>query len=185
MLLESLIPLQNTLRDPEQIHEMVEFVKEGGFFTSETLSSFLTTKRKDSSLLFNLNPIKIVQFEDGLNFLHDGLHRSTAIWIAGRKILDPREFVVENWTYKEYLEINLSDKWYTPFDPRKEVRVNDFLAYKRLVEDFINKDPRPIEEEIRRFILDHYEAKSYTEPRSAKSIADVASRHTATFVAVD
>ena len=180
MLLESLIPMQNSLRDPEQIPEMVEFVKEGGIFTADTLSAFLTGKRKESSRLFSLNPIKVVRFEDGAMYLHDGLHRSTAIWIAGRRILDPREFLLEDWKYQDYLDINLADRWYTPFDPRKEVRIMDFLSYKKLVDNFINNEPKPTEQEVRLFILDHYEVRSYTEPRSVKSVAEVASRHTAT-----
>jgi len=178
MMIESLIPMQNTLREAGQLPEMVDFVRSGGIFTAETLSVFATQKREDAVNLFKLNPIKVVRFEDGAMYLHDGLHRATAIWMAGRRVLDPREFVLESWEYKDYLEINLDQKWYTPFHPRKEVRINDFLSYKRLVEEFITKEPKPTNEEIRLYILDHYEVQSYTEPRSVKSVAEVASRYT-------
>lgn len=179
MLLESLIPMQNSLRDVEQLPEMVDFVRSGGIFTRETLAVFAQAKNIElSPLLKVVSPIKIVKFEDGSLYVHDGLHRSTAIWIAGRRVLDPREYVLENWRYEEYLEINLDQKWYTPFDPRKEVRSNDILLFKGVIRDFINKEPKPTTQEVRLYILDYYEAKAYTEPRSVNSIAEVASRHT-------
>lgn len=184
MLIDSLIPMQNSLREAEQLPEMVKFVQSGGMFDAQTLSAFVTKERENALDCFKFNPIKIVKFEDGKMYLHDGLHRSTAIWIAGRRILDSKEFVLEDWKYQDYLEINLDQKWYTPFDPRKEVRINDFLLYKRLVEEFINKEPKPTNEQIRLYILDHYRLQSYTEPRSVKSIAEVASFHTTAIPAV-
>lgn len=185
LMIDSLIPMQNTLREAEQLPEMVEFIRGGGLFNEETLVAFASKKREESSKLFKLNPIKIIVFEDGAMYIHDGLHRSTAIWIAGRKFLDPKEYTIEKWTYKEYLEISIKDKWYTPFDPRKEVRINDFLFFKKLVEEFINKDPHPTDKEIECFILDHYGKKSYTESRSVNRISEVASRLTLTEVKVE
>jgi len=181
MLVDSLIPMQNYLRNAEQIPEMVNFVKSGGIFTKDNLSIFPKKKIEKTSKLLKIDDlIKIVRFEDGALFVHDGLHRATAIHIAGRKFLDPREFTIENWQYSWYMEINVEEKWFTPFDPRKEVRVKDIFVFKDTVEDFINRPPRPTKEEINHFILDHYEAQSYTEPRSANSIAEVAVLNTST-----
>lgn len=187
MDLSFVIPMQNSLRNPEQIPEMVDFVQNGGIFTRKKLAIFPNKKIEKTSKLLKIDSlIKIVRFEDGALFIHDGLHRATSIWIAGRRLLAPREFTIEDWNYSSYLEINIAQKWFTPFDPRKEVRINNILVFKDMVKEFIDKKPKPTEEEIRLFILDHYEAKSYTEPRSVKSIAEVASRHTSTIpVGVD
>jgi hypothetical protein len=182
MEIESLIPMQNSLREPEQVQEMMEFVRSGGFFTEETISSFLTDKRKDASKVFKLNPIKVVRFEDARLYLHDGLHRSTAIWLAGRAVLDRREYVLEDWKYSEYLEINLADKWYTPFDPMTEVRIADFLSYKKKVEQLINGEPKPSDDEIIRFIHDSYKRGEYTEPRTTLTVPQLA-EHTLAIVA--
>lgn len=182
MNLESIIPMQNSLRNPEQLPEMIEFVRLGGIFTKEVLSLFPKKKLEKTSELLKIDSlIKIVRFEDGSLYVHDGLHRATAIWIAGRTYLDPREFVLENWKYDYYLEININENWFTPFDPRKEVRINDILVYKNMVKEFLGQKDRSIEE-IRKYILDHYEAQSYTEPRSVKTIPEMASRHTSAIV---
>lgn len=175
--MKSIITMQNSLRDEAQISGMIDFVRSGGFFTVDTLTEFAKSKGKKTSPL-----IKIARFEDGALYWHDGHHRATSIWIAGRKFLDEREYEIVDWKYSEYLEINLDQKWYTPFDPRKEVRINHILPYKAMVEDFLRKDQKPTTDEINKFIFDHYRSRSYVEPRIARTIADVANYYTSTMM---
>lgn len=108
---------QQGFRSIPQIEGMVRFVAEGGFFTLATL--------KDPRL------ISIVEFEDGRRFIHDGHHRIAAIYLAGRKELREDEFLLSQWTYEQYRDINLSLRWITPFDPRFQVRACDYEKYKQ------------------------------------------------------
>lgn len=173
MLIDSIIPMQNSLRDLEQIAEMVDFVRGGGIFSRRALDLFAQEKGMRSSPL-----IKIARFEDQATYLHDGHHRMTSIWLGGRRELDSQEYVIEDWKYQDYLEINLDQTWYTIYDPRKEVRKSNIKGFKNKVEVFRNGEPKPTLDQIRSFILVRYEAQEYTEPRSVTHISEVASRHT-------
>jgi hypothetical protein len=80
-------------------------------------------------------PVSITRFEDGRLMLRDGLHRATAVML-GRPggTLDASELVIEDMTYEMFLAPALEAGLYTPFDPRTEVRVADFRAFKLEVE---------------------------------------------------
>ena len=75
--------------------------------------------------------IAITRFDDGNLYLRDGLHRTTAIYLARReKVLYDSEFKFEDMTYDMYLEPAPEKGWYTPFDPRTEVRLPNFLDFR-------------------------------------------------------
>jgi hypothetical protein len=147
---------------------MVLFVREGGFFDAKNLQKFAEENHIRTAPI-----IKIARFEDGKLFLHDGHHRVCSILLGNRDFLEKDEFFVEDWFYADYMSINLEQKWYTVFDPRKEVRIADISKYKKMVDDFLNKSPKPNFDQISSFIFNCYESRLYVETRSATSIAEM------------
>lgn len=129
--------MQNGFRLPgEEILKMAARVYWGGKFSAETLARYNPNR---TSL------IAITEFEDGQMFIRDGFHRVVAIIIGrtgspvgytGLKYgadLFEDEYVIEPMTYAMFLEINIENGWYTPFDPRTEVRKADFFDFKNEV----------------------------------------------------
>lgn len=111
---------QHGLRNVGQLEDMVKFVKEGGRFNREGLTS--------SGPLIN-----IVRFEDGQLYIQDGHHRMCAMVLADRPFMWPDEYTLEDWKYDSYLEVNFDCNWVTPYDPRVEVRYPDYTNYKASV----------------------------------------------------
>lgn len=138
MLVENLSLMQDGFRrSTKSIEKMVEFVSDGGAYDPTTLSS-----RKSGRTA----PIVLTRFEDQRLFVHDGLHRVASIFLgreSGR--LFESEFEIQEFTYQEYDEINLQEKYFTPFDPRKEVRVADLANFKTRVSQLIEANKSPIE----------------------------------------
>jgi hypothetical protein len=117
---------QEWLRNTSQIVNMVNFVKDGGFWTKEALKEWAAVNK-----LSRVSPlIQITQFPDEQRMIQDGHHRLVSTVIAGRDYIKDEEFEIQYWTYDEYLEINIANGWYTPYDPCKEVRLNDIGAFK-------------------------------------------------------
>ena len=77
--------------------------------------------------------IALVVTEDGKTWIRDGLHRTAVIHMFGRR-LEPDEYTVDEIPYAKFMEINLKKGWYTPFDPRAEVRRADFSHFKEMIE---------------------------------------------------
>jgi len=148
--------------------EMIDFVRVGGIFSRQNLDLFADREGIRHSPL-----IKLARFEDSKIYLHDGHHRASAIWLGGRKELYAEEYFIVDWLYQDYLTINIKQRWYTVFDPRKEVRIPDISSFKSKVDKLLQRVPSPSEEEINKFIFDCYGERLYTEPRSAKSIAEM------------
>lgn len=118
--------LQADLRHWTDIDSMIEYVKNGGFWTKEYLEQYSKLKK-----LPRVSPIiAISSFEDGQKFVHDGHHRCVATWLGGRDYLRDDEFVISDWKYDEYLEIAPHNNWYTPFNPKTHVRTPDFADFK-------------------------------------------------------
>jgi len=111
---------QHGLRNVGQLSSMIEFVKQGGRFNAESL-----------------NPpgplIHITRFEDGQFYVQDGHHRMCAIVLAGRPFLFEDEYWIEDWKYKQFLEINFDCNWLTPYNPQTEARLPDYKTYKDTV----------------------------------------------------
>jgi hypothetical protein len=129
---------QRNIRNPEQLARMTAFVKNDGFFTKNCLSKH-QSRGKTSPL------IEITQFEDGQYFLHDGHHRAAAIVLGGRDFIDGTEYRIRQFTYEQYIKPNLAVEWWTPFDPRIELRLTDTSTYKNMLHKL--KDAVPPETE--------------------------------------
>lgn len=158
--IKNLKVMQDGFRLPEQqILEMIRFVENGGRFTTESLAKHNPNR---TSL------IAITQFEDGQLFIRDGFHRTAAI-ILGRhgsdipqtSVLFEDEYVIEPMTYDMFLKTNIHNGWYTPFDPRIEVRKSDFFDFK---EDVIKQISMSwLDSTINEFILENKDR--YVVPR--------------------
>ena len=63
------------------------------------------------------------------------------IHLAGRDFLHDDEYHISDWRYSNYNRIKfLRDNgewqgWVTPFDVKKEVRIEDFLDFKRQIKE--------------------------------------------------
>ena len=100
----------------DEISRMVQYVADGGVFDKCD------------------RPIAIVDFDDGFKYIRDGLHRIAAIFIARKdRMVYPDEYVLEPMSYQDYIYPNIQNGWYTPHDPRKEVRVPDLCSFKKSV----------------------------------------------------
>jgi hypothetical protein len=152
--------MQDGFRLPEQqILEMIRFVEYGGKFTTENLIKHNPNR---------LSLIAITQFEDLQLFIRDGFHRTAAI-ILGRhgsdipqtSVLFEDEYVIEPMTYDMFLEINIRNGWYTPFDPRTEVRKADFFDFKEEVIGLV--ETSKLDSTINEFILENKDR--YAVPR--------------------
>lgn len=142
--INELFVTQKQVRNYHQLNEMILFAKEGGFFTANALMKY-PSRGKFSPL------IEITVFEDGQHFIHDGHHRAAAIYLSNRTFIDKTEYRIRHFTYNDYLHPNLKAEWWTPFDPRFEVRLSDMSAYKELINNLIqNQTP---EETILKYII--------------------------------
>lgn len=119
-LIENLSVTQNGVRNPGQIGRMMKYVSEGGFFTKETMTEF------DGSH----HLIAISRFPDTWEFIHDGHHRALACYLGGRDYLREDEYEVSDWTYPQYTNVNHELGFYTPFDPKTQLRLADFGPYR-------------------------------------------------------
>lgn len=132
--IDKLIVTQFSLRHHDQIPGMVQFVKNGGFWNQHSLENYAKLNSLKVSPL-----ISISLFEDNKMYIHDGHHRISSVYLGGRNFLRQDEYRIHRWLYKDYLEINISNNWITPFDPRIEGRVADLSVFKKNVEKSIDK----------------------------------------------
>lgn len=125
MKLTDLLVTQNDLRNWQSLPEMADFVRSGGRWDQVARVQYASDR------VVKVSPaIQITMFEDDALYVHDGHHRCCSTWLGGRTELYPDEYQVSAWTYEQYLEINVPNKWYTPFDPRIHLRVADVAAFK-------------------------------------------------------
>lgn len=157
---------QQKLRNVVQLSEMIQFVKMGGVFTTDSIAAYhLKTEGSDGYV----DLIEIVRFEDGRLFLRNGHHRAVAIFLAGRdKILDG-EYHITDWKYSDFEDINLVRGWVTPFNVRTEVRLPDLAQFKDLVRRTYSELGR--DAAIR---LIHEKQKLYCEGKQVEGIAALA-----------
>lgn len=150
---------QDGFRFPRQIQDMVELVASNGRFNLGTLAAHNGA---------DLRLINIARFEDGRHFIHDGHHRVAAIYLGGRKFVHANEYEISDWKYEDYLAINLDKGWITPFDPRTELRIPDYSAYKRYVLENLKTAGK---ESAIAFIS--MARSSYTRPRTMLTVQDL------------
>lgn len=128
-----LLVTQKKIRNAEQLKTMIQFVQSGGFFTSNCLNKH-QSRGKISPL------IEITVFEDGKHFIHDGHHRAASIVLGGRDFVDTTEYRIRKFTYEHYINPNLSAAWWTPFDPRVNVRLSDMTEYKKMIHQLVEQN---------------------------------------------
>lgn len=133
---------QDGLRDTSQLPAMIEFVRAGNFWTKENLSLFAAINNQRPPAT-----IEIAEFPDQL-MVHDGHHRCIATLLGGRNYLREDEFHIKQWQYSNYQNPNLKTNWFTPFDPKLEVRKADFKQFKDKIWDISKENG-----EVQNFIL--------------------------------
>jgi len=160
--IDQLIPTQDTIRIVDQLRPMARYVRSGGRWTAEALKGWATERNVRTAPM-----IAISRFPDGVLMVHDGHHRVVATYLGGRHFLHDDEYIITDWTYELYLEINPAQWWVTPFDPRTEVRLGDFADFKREAMELAN-DPKALEA----FIMAN--RHRYMQTRTFNSIKDLA-----------
>lgn len=153
---------QEYLRDPISIPDMISFVKDGGFWTKDKIKK--SAKFPRSSL------ITINRFEDGMMLIHDGHHRATATILGGRNYLREDEYAIWNFKYEDYLSYSVEKSFFTPFNPKTEVRIPNFYEYKKQCFALVHD-----EEKLKKFI--HESKELYSMKRTIRSIYDLAEQN--------
>jgi hypothetical protein len=131
ILLKNLCVTQDGLRHPQAVlQQMTRHVAEGGFWTADHL------ERHPAALALPGPPplIELVRVEDGTLFVHNGHHRCTSVWLAGRPYLRADEYRLTERTYAWYVESNPDAGYFLAFDPRIHVRSADFLSLQQEVQ---------------------------------------------------
>jgi hypothetical protein len=126
--LDTLGVMHDEIRHKHQVVEMSWLVRDGLFWTRDVLRA-----HADKHYIPVPHLIAIARFPDGRMMIRDGHHRCLATYIGDRAYLRHDEYVVETYTYEMYAEINFEAGFVTPFDPRTEVRVPDFTAFRQEV----------------------------------------------------
>lgn len=126
--LDSLGTMHDEIRYRRQVIEMSWRVREGVFWTQEVLQTHAAAHNASAP-----RPIAIACFPDGEMMIRDGHHRCVATYLGDRTYLRHDEYHLENYTYEMYSEINFEAGFVTPFDPRTEVRLPDFTAFREEV----------------------------------------------------
>jgi hypothetical protein len=154
---------QDVIRDPTQLRAMISHVMNGGRWAVEDLRRFnALSGRRDERVVY------VSRFPDGLEMIHDGHHRATATYMAGRRTLDDDEYEVVDWRYEEYTTVNWTKGFVTPLEPRTEVRRYDFYPWKVEVMRLAEIDRAAAMRKI------DSERHLYCRPRVIKTIAELA-----------
>lgn len=110
--IENLVVTQFGYRHDAGVKEMTKYVQHGG--------------------VFNCNPrIVLFKLNDDQLYIHDGHHRSMAIYLSGRKHLEEQEYVITPFSFEELSTPNFDVGFVTPYDPRTEMRLSDFRIFKK------------------------------------------------------
>jgi len=122
---------QDGFRLPKaEIQAMIQFVTAGGKYDLETLQKYEST---------STDLIALTRFEDGNVYVRDGVHRISSVYLGrAEPILFDEEYRIEDMPYSMYMETNHKKGWFTPFDPRKEVRRANLKEYRDSVMEVIN-----------------------------------------------
>ncbi|MFD5831165.1 hypothetical protein [Lentzea sp. NPDC060358] len=133
--LDDLVPTQSGFRLPLAARRaMTAHVRDGGDF------------RDVRSPTGRPAPIVVDRFPDGRQFVRDGLHRVTAVRLGrAEPVLWTGEYRICAMTYALYTTADVADSWFTPFDPRTEVRFPDVAEFKARVAAMLaeGRDPHP------------------------------------------
>jgi len=166
--IENLIVTQDTIPVGATFRQMIKFVRQNGYFTEEVLPSHFFESKRPKLSGDKPKLIGITRFEDGKLYLHDGHRRTCAIVLGSRNYLRDDEYFIKDMTYSLYSEINFDVGFVTPFDPRVEVRVNNFSRYKNTVMDLWQQGR--IDEALA-YIKEH--KNWYARPREHTSVYEI------------
>lgn len=114
------------------------------------------------------NKVVVKVFEDGEYYLHDGHHRALARCLSGSDVLLDGDYIIKEYTYDSFLEINFDVGWVTPFDIRNEVRVPDLSNFKYKVFRLYDTLGRTA---ASKWITRNKHL--YTEPRKVRTVKDM------------
>eukprot|EP01100_Stratorugosa_tubuloviscum_P006560 TRINITY_DN281_c0_g5_i1.p1 TRINITY_DN281_c0_g5~~TRINITY_DN281_c0_g5_i1.p1 ORF type:complete len:262 (-),score=105.48 TRINITY_DN281_c0_g5_i1:153-938(-) len=133
VLLSQLIITQRGIRNPESLLQLSRFISMGGRFNKGIMNMNTNINTNIDMNMYNSNKnlITIYRFEDGKLYLWDGHHRVVALFVAGRLFLHPDEYIIKLGTFKETNSILENENYFTPFDPRFEIRLPEFGAFKQ------------------------------------------------------
>src|SRR6266446_3606067 len=134
--LDTLGTMHDEMRHKHQVVEMSWLVRDGLFWTHDVLCAYAGKHHTPVRHL-----IAIAHFPDGRLLIRDGHHRCLATYIGGRGYLRHDEYNLEEYTYEMYAEINFEAGFVTPFDPRTEVRVPDFIEFRQEVFRLYARNP--------------------------------------------
>jgi hypothetical protein len=167
--LAALVVSQHGLRyAAEHLYGMMDFVAAGGLWSEDALRQYAARHGRRPGRLIQLSLFPGEASSPGPLVVHDGHHRLVATHLAGRAFLEPAEYQVTAWTYADYLAINFTAGWVTPFDPRSHVRTADFESWKQRVLAVAAADQAAAEQMICE------QSAAYREPRRYGSIAALA-----------
>lgn len=160
--LDTLIPMQDVLRENKQIPGMIQFIQEGNFWTEELVKAHADLVGKRYGIIY------IARFPDGKLMIHDGHHRCAATYLGNRHFLRDDECQVVDWTYEDYDAVWWDRGYVTPFDPKTEVRLSDFMAFKAKALEYALHDKQKA--------LDYIYANKhlYARPRQINTLAELA-----------
>src|SRR5215813_1415080 len=161
--LDTLGIMHDEIRHKHQVVAMSWLVRDGLFWTRDVLRAHADKHHTPVP-----RPIAIARFPDGRMMIRDGHHRCLATYIGGRAYLRHDEYVVEEYTYEMYTEINFEAGFVTPFDPRTEVRVSDLTEFRQEVFRLYARDPA----EARMFIRQN--KARYARPRRCNTLVQLA-----------
>jgi hypothetical protein len=161
--LDTLGIMHDEIRHKHQVVEMSWLVRDGLFWTTEVLRAHADKHHAPVPRL-----IAIARFPDGRMMSRDGHHRCLATYIGGRGYLRHGEYTLEEYTYEMYSEINFEAGFVTPFDPRTEVRVPDFIEFRQEVFRLYARNP----EEAVAFIRQN--KSRYARPHRCNNLAQLA-----------
>lgn len=147
--------MQDGLRlNAEELERMHVFVRNGGTFDKASLQTYdnARTGLIAISKVPSADPSNATRAKDGhYYFIRDGLHRCCVISLS-RDHLRDGEYVIEDRAIEDFALPNFECGWVTPFDPRRQVRKNDFYDYKKRVLSMIGNKS---ESEIFDYIFSH------------------------------
>lgn len=167
LMLADLTISQNEVRHgTAHLNEMVRFVKKGGFFTKFAIAEWtaLHGGRPNPPL------IGITRFPDNKLLIHDGHNRAISVFLGGRYWLSEGEYFIKDYTYEEYTLLEPENGWFTPFDPRTQLRKADFGEYKTQARYIYENHPAGLPEFVRDYATD------YCCNRDISTVAELAKR---------
>lgn len=122
--IDQLVVTQYGYRKDAGVLAMTDYVKHGGLFTVKP-------------------PIILFKMDDDRLYIHDGHHRSMAIYLSGRTYLDESEYEINSFSFSKLAAPNFGTGFVTPYDPRTEMRLSDFRVFKKTALQYYNDQSNP------------------------------------------